>query len=74
MVGLPEIEAAALRLRPYIRRTPPLDGGPLPGGGEGSRFTFKLENLQVTGSFKARGAVNNMLFLHIDKVRQGLVT
>ena len=74
MVGLPEIEAAALRLGPYIRRTPLLDGGPLPGGEEGSRFTFKLENLQVTGSFKARGAVNNMLFLHKDRVRLGLVT
>lgn len=74
MVGLPEIEAAALRLTPYIRRTPLLDSGPLPGGEEGSRFTFKLENLQVTGSFKARGAVNNMLSLHKDQVRQGLVT
>lgn len=74
MVELPEIEAAARRLAPYIRRTPLLDGGPLPGGEEGSRVTFKLENLQKTGSFKVRGAVNNMLHVHIDKVRQGLVT
>lgn len=74
MIGVPEIEAAALRIAPYVRRTPLLAAGPLPGGEEGSRITFKLENLQITGSFKVRGAVNHTLRLPEDKARRGLVT
>lgn len=50
---LAEIQAARERIAPYVRRTPvhPLPGGPL----------LKLENLQVTGSFKPRGAFNYVL-------------
>jgi threonine dehydratase len=74
MIELSEIHAAAFRIRPHVRRTPLLDAAPLPGGGEGSRFTFKLENLQMTGSFKTRGAVNHTLRLPADRVQRGLVT
>ncbi len=35
---------------------------------------LKLESLQVSGSFKARGAVNKVLSLPPDVVRRGLVT
>jgi threonine dehydratase len=35
---------------------------------------LKLENLQVTGSFKARGAMNKALLLPMHKVSAGLVT
>jgi threonine dehydratase len=35
---------------------------------------LKLENLQVTGSFKARGAMNKVLMLPMHKVPAGLVT
>lgn len=50
---LADIRAARERIDPYVRRTPvhPLSGGPL----------LKLENLQVTGSFKVRGAFNHVL-------------
>jgi threonine dehydratase len=51
-----EIELAAARVAPYVRRTPLLrtvvDGKPL---------LLKLENLQRTGSFKFRGALNALL-------------
>lgn len=51
-----EVTAAAERIRPYVRRTPVLraefDGRPL---------VFKLEQLQRTGSFKLRGALNALL-------------
>jgi threonine dehydratase len=55
-----DIRAAAERIRPHIRRTPvirlmPADTG-LP-----CRVTLKLEQLQVTGSFKPRGAFNRIL-------------
>lgn len=63
MNALSEIRAAEKRISPHLRRTPLLDVGPLPGGERGSRLILKLENLQVTGSFKARGATNKVLAL-----------
>ena len=55
------IRAAAARLAPHIRRTPVIevDGGDF--GLEGVRLVFKLEFLQHAGSFKTRGAFNNLL-------------
>ncbi|UWQ22185.1 serine/threonine dehydratase [Jannaschia sp. W003] len=51
-----EIEAAAARVDGHVRRTPvcTLDVG-------GHRFEAKLEHMQHTGSFKARGAFNTLL-------------
>lgn len=53
------VHAAAARLRPYVRRTPLLrvafDGRPL---------VLKLEQLQLSGSFKLRGALNAVLDGH----------
>lgn len=46
------IAAAESLIRPHIRRTPVLDEG---------RRAFKLELLQHSGSFKARGAFTNLL-------------
>jgi threonine dehydratase len=74
MIELAEIEAAARRLAAHVRHTPVLDIGPLPGGDPGSRLLLKLENLQVTGSFKARGATNKVLTLPTEQVSRGLVT
>jgi threonine dehydratase len=74
MVDLADIAAARLRIAPHVRRTPLLDAGPLPGGERGSRLSLKLENLQVTGSFKARGATNKVLSLPEAQVARGLVT
>mgnify|MGYP001166429823 CR=1 FL=1 len=54
------IEEAAERIAPYVRRTPTvtLTAGDL---GLETSVTLKLECLQHTGSFKARGAFNNLL-------------
>ncbi|HVV21621.1 MAG TPA: serine/threonine dehydratase [Pseudonocardiaceae bacterium] len=54
--ALPDVTAAADRIRPYIRHTPMLDAEV-----DGRRVVFKLEHLQRTGSFKLRGAVNALL-------------
>jgi threonine dehydratase len=56
-----DIEAAYGRIRGGIRRTPVIDVGELPG--VDARVLLKLELLQHSGSFKARGALNNMLAL-----------
>ena len=53
-----QIEAAAARLAPHIRHTPVL---PLHPDELGCPATLKLEFLQHTGSFKARGAFNTLL-------------
>jgi threonine dehydratase len=55
-----DIAQAAARLRPLVRRTPVLFLRP---GELGVDFavTVKLEYLQHTGSFKARGAMNSVL-------------
>jgi threonine dehydratase len=53
-----DVEAAAHRIAPLVRRTPVLRARIM-----GVDLVFKLEHLQVTGSFKARGAANALLSL-----------
>ncbi len=53
------IRAAHGRIRDHIRRTPLLQADP--DLSPGAAVTFKLECLQHSGSFKARGAFNNLL-------------
>ncbi len=55
-----DIEAARARIAPHVRRTPVLEVGPGAFGSDGP-LALKLELLQVTGSFKPRGAFNRML-------------
>ena len=73
-IGITEIEQARSRLAPHIRRTPLLHAAPLLHPVQASRLTLKLESLQVTGSFKARGATNKVLTLPPDEAGRGLVT
>jgi len=40
----------------------------------GNRIFFKLENLQMTGSFKERGAVNKLCALTADERQRGVIT
>ena len=55
------IRAAAARLAPHIRRTPILEADGADFGLPAVRLVFKLEFLQHAGSFKSRGAFNNLL-------------
>jgi threonine dehydratase len=67
---------AADAIAPLVRRTPVMrDPGledPDPVGHESPVF-LKLENLQVTGSFKARGAANRVLALSAGERKRGVV-
>ncbi|MEO6797612.1 MAG: threonine/serine dehydratase [Candidatus Dormibacter sp.] len=69
-VSLPEIEAAAERIRPYILPTPLLSGDAL--GSDG--LWLKAENLQRTGSFKVRGAFNAVIQLDDAQRARGVIT
>jgi threonine dehydratase len=60
-----DITAARDRIVPYVRVTPVL---PLSDG-----VLLKLENLQVTGAFKARGAFNHVLALR-EQCSGGVIT
>jgi threonine dehydratase len=48
-------------IRPYIRRTPVIEADAVDFGLIADRLYFKLELLQHSGSFKARGAFANLL-------------
>jgi threonine dehydratase len=49
-----DVIRAALRLEPYLKPTPTMRSDGLPS-------LLKLENLQVTGAYKVRGALNALL-------------
>jgi threonine dehydratase len=60
VIGAREVEDAAKRIAGHVRRTPALS---LPAGafGLGHAVALKLETLQASGSFKARGAFHKLL-------------
>jgi threonine dehydratase len=71
LVGLPEITAAASRIAGMVRRTPIV---PTSLGTASSPLLLKAESLQVTGSFKARGAGNAVALLDPEARARGVVT
>ena len=67
------IDAAHERIAPYVHRTPL---APVPALGEqlGADVSLKSEHLQVTGSFKARGALAKLTALDDDARARGVIT
>jgi threonine dehydratase len=65
--------AAAGRIGEHIRETP-LEHSPFFSELTGANVYLKLENLQLTGSFKLRGAFNKLLSLTPEQTRAGCVT
>jgi threonine dehydratase len=61
MTTTAEIDAAAARIAPHVRRTPVMELAAGTFDGCLHPLTLKLECLQVTASFKPRGAFNRML-------------
>ncbi len=70
---LPEILNAANRIRPYILKTPLLYSAHLSNLCNGKVY-LKLESEQHTGSFKARGAMNKVLWLAENGIENGVIT
>ncbi len=74
MIDVPvEVRAADVRIRPHLLTTPVV---PAVGLTEavGSPVVLKCDNLQHTGSFKARGALSKTLALTPDELARGIVT
>jgi threonine dehydratase len=72
VIGIPELEAAAARIAGHVVHTPTVDS---PGLSAllGVPVTAKLELLQRTGSFKARGAAAKLLSLDEAERAAGVV-
>ena len=68
-----EILKAEKRIRPHIRETW-LEYSAWLSALNDARVALKLENLQLTGSFKLRGATNKLLSLSSDQKKNGVVT
>ncbi len=73
MFTLQDIYQAQQRIQPHIFRTP-LRHSFLLSERAGAEVMLKLENWQITGSFKARGALNLMLMLNAQERERGVVT
>jgi len=73
-VTLTDIEAAAARIAGRVRRTPLIAAAPLAKPPGGLDLFLKLECLQITGSFKPRGATNCLLQLDPALVARGVIT
>ena len=74
MIELADVRAAAERIAGRVRPTPLLAALPMQTRlGNGCALVLKLECLQVTGSFKARGAISKLTSLPAgrDRPRSG---
>ena len=71
--GLRAIREAHLRISPHIEQTPVMISDVLDELA-GALLFFKCENLQLSGSFKIRGAANAVLSLSEAEAARGVVT
>jgi threonine dehydratase len=72
MVTLQTIQAAVARIRDSIFLSPFMRSETF-SRLTGNSIYFKLENLQMTGSYKERGALNKILLLNDDEKRRGVI-
>ena len=72
MVTLADIEAARGTIAGHVLRTPMLPAPPL-SALTGAEVYVKYENLQVTNSFKERGACVKLAALTADERRRGVI-
>ena len=73
VLTLADVEAARARLRDALYETPCAYSQTL-SEISGARCYVKLENLQMTGSFKERGAANLLLQLDAAECLRGVIT
>ncbi len=71
-VSLSDIVQANSRITGIVRKTP-IDFSTTFSGLAGKKIYFKYENLQKTGSFKIRGAVNKMASLQNKQRNNGVI-
>ena len=70
MITLQQIQDAHKKILPYVNYTPLINSNFL---SKSNTVKLKLENFQITGSFKLRGAVNKLLSLSEDEKSKGVI-
>lgn len=73
MVSLSDVESAKKSIGRFINRTPLVLSKFFSNFSKG-RVYLKLENLQITNSFKVRGAFNKLLNLNDKQRKRGIIT
>ena len=73
MVTIQDIEAAYIRVRPVVHKTPILSSRTFDRMA-GNEVLFKAENFQRVGAFKIRGAYNKISTLTNEQRTHGVVT
>jgi threonine dehydratase len=71
-VTLADVRTAARTIAGSVRRTPLIEAPAFPGVPAG-RLYLKLENLQLTGAFKLRGATNKIAGLTAEEAKRGVI-
>ncbi|WP_306118896.1 MULTISPECIES: threonine/serine dehydratase [unclassified Roseitalea] len=74
MIELDDIKTAAERIAGHVRRTPLMAATALEAPPTRAALHLKLECLQASGSFKARGATNKLLATPPEALKAGVVT
>jgi threonine dehydratase len=72
MITLEDVEQAAERIAGRVLRTPMLPSHAI-SRLTGAEVMLKLDNLQVTGAFKERGAANRLSMLSPDERQRGVI-
>tara|TARA_Y100001960_G_scaffold316443_1_gene383410 strand:- start:98 stop:1051 length:954 start_codon:yes stop_codon:yes gene_type:complete len=71
MVTFDDIQKAHKKISPYIIKTPQIYSNSL--SNKNRNIYLKLESMQITGSFKLRGAINKLLNLNIEQKKKGVI-
>ena len=72
MITLEDVEQAAERIAGRVLRTPMLPSHAI-SRLTGADVVLKLDNLQVTGAFKERGAANRLSMLSAEERARGVI-
>ncbi|HSN88183.1 MAG TPA: threonine ammonia-lyase [Thermoanaerobaculia bacterium] len=73
MIDLNDIEQARVRIQAVVKNTPCLKSRTFSGELRTNAY-FKYETLQLTGSFKVRGAYNKIGSLSSEELSRGVIT
>jgi threonine dehydratase len=73
MISLQDVQDARKAIAPFVKCTPSVRSQFLSNLCNGDVF-LKLENLQITSSFKPRGAFNKLLHLSGEEKGRGIIT
>ena len=73
MISLRDIIQAEKKIRSFVKKTSLVNSKFLSEACKGKVY-LKLENQQISNSFKVRGATNRMLHLSVEERKRGIIT